>query len=199
MLIWPQPSSCYFPFITTVDNHSQSATLHHSPQPRCPHWNTWKFILGASWTGSLCGWKIIATANVTRRTHRRTGHRQKGTGGLGESRREHPADGWGEQPPQPSTHTVTRNSDSGAVALSHLHTPEPQPQNRGDSRPRHSDALTARGSQGAAGQSQPVLTGGRECLITLIKRKRQLEQLQKTSAIKKSEQMRPKKGAQLWT
>lgn len=67
----PQPGSCwYFPFITAVDNCSESATLNHSCHSLCSSTGKHLEIHSRSIVDHkyLSGWKIV-TANVTGQTH----------------------------------------------------------------------------------------------------------------------------------
>ena len=67
----PQPGSCwYFPFITAVDNCSESATLNHSCHSLCSSTGKHLEIHSRSIVDHkyLSGWTIV-TANVTGQTH----------------------------------------------------------------------------------------------------------------------------------
>ena len=67
----PQPGSCwYFPFITAVDNCSESATLNHSCHSLCSSTGKHLEIHSRSIVDHkyLSGWTSV-TANVTGQTH----------------------------------------------------------------------------------------------------------------------------------
>lgn len=82
----PQPGSCgYFPFITAVDNSSESATLNHFVTASAPPLaNSWKFILGASWTTSFSrGGKLLPLPRSQEKnphTNRRQNEKSTGEG-----------------------------------------------------------------------------------------------------------------------
>ena len=76
----PQPGSCwYFPFITAVDNCSESATLNHSCHSLCSSTGKYLEIHSRSIVDHkrLSGWKTVTT-NVTGQTHTYMNRRVRG-------------------------------------------------------------------------------------------------------------------------